>query len=417
MLAALAFLGVVALLAWRAQPLLNIPGQPDGIHVWMGDFRDAIYYPVRAFLDGRNPYDAASYGAAYPVYNLFPLYSPLMLVVHAPFGLLPFEWAELAYAAATVVLLLVVVHLAHRLIGVEATTTRTLAVATLVLVSRPGYLNVLLGQNTLQVALGTYLALYATPRRPWLGAAGLALATIKPTYGIPLALLLLIRADTAIVARAVALAAVLTLPAAAVLAAHAGGVSALLATVPSNYTVTLHDDPVANAVTSAIRVDLFALLSRIGGRELGGTVEAIVGVVVIAAGGVCLWRLARLPQSRAVRNLSAALACLTLLLASYHQNYDLLLLIVPTLAVVYGAWPTAGRRNRLRRAVLTVLLVFPFANHLVAGRLLSTLQVTASPLFVPVASLNALALVAAFAICATVAWRMPPLASVSEIES
>src|SRR5262245_26744521 len=66
-LAAGAFLVVAALLLVRALTLLNVPGHPTH-HGWaLQDFRDAIYYPVVAFLAGHNPYDVQGYFAHYPV--------------------------------------------------------------------------------------------------------------------------------------------------------------------------------------------------------------------------------------------------------------------------------------------------------------------------------------------------------------
>lgn len=392
--AASAFAMAVAVLAYRAGPLLNIPGQPDGIHVWMADFRDAIYYPVVAWLDGNNPYDAALFRGTYPVYNLFPIYSPLTLVLHLPFGLLPFVWSELAYAVATLALLLATVHLASRVVGLDRSWARSLTLAAALLLSRPGYLNVLLGQCTLQVVLGAYLALFLAARRPWLAAMGLALATIKPTYGAPLAILLLARGDVGVVLRGALVAGVPTLLATASLAWQAGGVGPLIATVPDNYVVTLHEDPLANALTSVIRIDLVALLTRPLGAHPGVAAEAAIALVVLGAAGIALWRLAQLPQTAAVRNLSAAVACLAILLCTYHQHYDLLLLIAPALAVCGRRWPPTPGGHLL----LAAMVLLPFANHLLAGRVVDALQPYPVALLA-VTSLNGAALLIAFTVC------------------
>src|SRR5437660_1423304 len=96
-MAAAAFAVAIALAAYRAASLLNIPGQPKDDTRWaLGDFRDAIYYPVVAFLHGDNPYDRP-YAEKYPVYGVQAPYSPFALIVHAPLGLLPYEVAEWVY--------------------------------------------------------------------------------------------------------------------------------------------------------------------------------------------------------------------------------------------------------------------------------------------------------------------------------
>jgi hypothetical protein len=50
--AAAAFLAVTALLTARALNKLDTPGKPYGVDWALSDFRDAVYYPERAFLDG-----------------------------------------------------------------------------------------------------------------------------------------------------------------------------------------------------------------------------------------------------------------------------------------------------------------------------------------------------------------------------
>jgi hypothetical protein len=408
--AAAAFAAVAGGLVYRALPLLNIPGHPDGVHVWMGDFRDAVYYPVVAFLHGVNPYDPVLFSRTYPVYHAFPLYSPATLVLHLPFGLLPYVWAEIAYAVMSGVLLLVTVRVslawcapAPRGAAAGAALpvwTATLAIAAAVLLSRPGYLNALLGQYTLTVALGTYVAWYTPRTRPWLAAGGLALTTIKPTYGLPLAILLLARGDAAVVVRALAIAALPTVAATAVLAADAGGLRPLLADVPLNYAVTVRGDPVANAVTGAFRVDVVAMVARWTHRELAPALEAAITVGVLASAGLALRRLARRRPPDA-RHVGAAIVCLAILLCTYHQNYDVPLLILPVVGLLTHGWPVA--RSRLGRAVLVLLLV-PFANHLLSGRGLAA--VADHPFWMAVmTSVNGAALLAAWAACLGLAWR------------
>ena len=68
--ASAAFLLAIALTAWRTASLLNDPAEPRNDARWaLGDFRDAVYYPSRAFLNGDNPYGPA-YTEAYPVYGV-----------------------------------------------------------------------------------------------------------------------------------------------------------------------------------------------------------------------------------------------------------------------------------------------------------------------------------------------------------
>src|SRR5262245_5494362 len=71
----------------------------------MCDFFGAVYYPVVAFLSGENPYDTERFLALYPVSEPFPLYLPMVLLVHLPLGLLPVQTASMIYFVLTIALM------------------------------------------------------------------------------------------------------------------------------------------------------------------------------------------------------------------------------------------------------------------------------------------------------------------------
>src|SRR4029453_8153253 len=138
-------------------------------------------------------------------------------VAHLPFGLLPHGEAAWAYFATTLVLTVVLAGLAIAGAGAPVTAAAVLALAAACLVSRAGQMNLLLGQVTAQVVIASYVALRWARSRPLLAGLGLALATLKPTYGVPLAALMLlgrgdVRATVAGVVAATALCAVALVP-------------------------------------------------------------------------------------------------------------------------------------------------------------------------------------------------------------
>src|SRR5262249_57031367 len=83
--------------------------------------RDAVYYPVVASLDGRNPYDQSAQARTYPVGQPFPPYLPLTLLAHLPFGLLPHAEAGDLYLAVLVGLTAVLAALAIARCGLAGT--------------------------------------------------------------------------------------------------------------------------------------------------------------------------------------------------------------------------------------------------------------------------------------------------------
>jgi hypothetical protein len=448
-----AFLVMVAAVGYRTHRFINVPGQPHAQGWALQDFRDAIYYPVAALLDGANPYDADAYLAHYPVGNSFPMYTPLMLLVHLPFGLLPYTTAELVYFLATTILVVALAALTLKLCGLQAATAPVFALGALVLVSEPGQWNLYLGQSAATITVATYAALYWARRRPWLAAAGVALVMIKPTSAIPLIVLLSAAGRFTIVVGGVALAALLSAVPAALVLRNAGGLGAFLGSLRGNYA-QFAADPTANAATSDYRVDVVALVARFLGRPLEARAEILLMLCVLGIAGLALMWLNRshrngfacqfetsldtarektaptrderktasestthplAPSSRlplaayrgvhpespgkAYRNraepLSAGIICLAVLLCTYHQTYEVLLAAVPLVALAHGRLgPTVAARPWVRWIGAAALAV-PAINYLVDGWTLNRLRLTGLP-WLALASLNGAALLIGF---------------------
>ena len=399
-LAILAFATLAALGGYRILQNLNVPGEPHLDRFGLRDFRDAIYYPVVSLLEGNNPYDPVSYAKTYPVDSTFALYLPSTLIVHLPFGLLPFRIAELLYTVMTVALVPVLARLAMQLSGTAMRIDRVFALAALILLSRPGQMNLFVGQSALTLAIGSYLALNYPRDRPWLAGLGLAISTFKPTFGLPLGVLMLLRRDWRAAAIGLSLSAAISVGIGVLLTARAGGLLPMLYLLRRNEQVFTAQGPVG-AFSSLIRVDAVAFVSRLAGRPLGTVTEMAIMVGVLAFGGFAVWRLGAAEDAPA-RRLSAALTCVTVIACTYHQIYCLLLLTFPVVTLVAGRWaPRAVSSSSLRRALL-VLLLIPSFNYLASFPALHAFAIP-PPLSVALASLNAGALLVALGLYARVA--------------
>src|SRR5581483_4704946 len=88
LLGAAAFFAVAGAIAYRAVEWTRVYGHPWSRWAFC-DFRTVVYYPAVAFLAGDNPYDAAAFTRTYPAPFEFPPYSPLTILLHLPFALLP----------------------------------------------------------------------------------------------------------------------------------------------------------------------------------------------------------------------------------------------------------------------------------------------------------------------------------------
>ncbi len=389
--AALAFVAVVTLLSARAWTKLDVPGAPNGVDYTLSDFRDAVYYPERAFLDGKNPYDYATL-KTYPTGNGFPVYSPITFIVHLPFGLLSYRTAQLAYFLTTIALTGVLAWLALVMSGAEVDAARVLAIAAVLLISRPGHQNLLLGQTTLQIAIGAYVAMHWARTRPWLAAAGLMLASIKPNWILPLGVLMLFRRDVMPVLIGAFLATVGAALGLVVLAMTPGALPAVLAAARRNFE-GWNVSTIVLPSSSWIRVDAWALFGRFVGGDLSLAAKMVTSAVIIGASAIVLMRLRG--TTSAQRHVSLAVTCLALLLCIHHQAYDLLFLAAPLvgLALVPAALPVDA--PALRSALL-VLLAIPFANYLATESALTVFAVSGTP-WIAITSINGAAMLASWA--------------------
>jgi hypothetical protein len=136
-----------------------------------------IAAPSRRAGDGRNPYDQAAQARTYPVGQVFPPYLPLIRVAHLPFGLVPHGEADALYVAAVVGLTAVLAGLAIAGVGRCVIAAGVLGLTAALLLSRPGEMNLLLGQVAAQRA--RQRARGGRPTRAGAGAARRSFAACR----------------------------------------------------------------------------------------------------------------------------------------------------------------------------------------------------------------------------------------------
>ena len=376
------------------------------------DFASAVYYPTRAFVEGVCPYDAARYVPRFPTPAPASPYLPGTLLLHLPFGLMGPDVSALVYKAVSIGLTLMLAYSALRLNAVRVSGAAVLLIASLIVLSRPGRMNLILGQVTLQFVLAGYVALAFARGRPWVSALGLAVCMFKPTFGVPLGLLLLAQGHRRPVLFGAAAVAIINLPLLVVLSDQAGGATPLakhlMQTALGMQAVTSNDPSL-----SAARVDGVALMSRLWGRPLSPVAQVLTGGAVLSLAALAL-------RSRLVRGsdsypgLSSGIIGSAVLLSVYHQAYDLLFLTLPFVALVYGRLPQPIHAPAVRLPLLA-LFTFLAMNYAVGASVLSRFglvvesgghqAIMREPVAVILTSLNGLALLAVFVAYVTIALR------------
>ena len=370
-----ALLVAAALVGWRCYERMMLPGAPhDAIHTAGSDFRDVIYYPTRAVIAGVNPYDSAednpnSYQSQFPVGNNFPLYSPLIFVPALPIAILPLGISVATWWLVNVGLTILLAYVVWRWCGIVPTVAMTATLSAVILLTRPGQANLYFGQATLLFVLASLAALYWARRRPYLAGVALALATMKPTFGGPLAILMFCRRDW----RTASLGSILGIAAAiiglAIVFSHDATGKSPLAVLRGNQEAT-DRDPAVDPALSNSRIDAVMVAERLLGPAAAPAVRIAIPLLILSVSGLILWRNASQLPATANNNdfensekLSSALILVTMAGCVYHNIYDALLLVVPAAL----AWPASKRRGlmskRWQGLVVCALLVVPAVSY------------------------------------------------------
>jgi hypothetical protein len=399
-LAAAVFVLTAALLGVRLSTRFVLPGETDLAHWGMRDFRDNVHRPVAGFLAGENPYDAARIRREDPARPPFGPYAPSTLLVHLPLGLVQFRTGAVLWFLLTLALTLALARLALLHAGLPATAAGVIALGTLLLWSRPGHWNLLLGQLAAELSVAAIVALLWARRRPALAGAALAVTTLKPSFGLPLAVVMLARRDLKALLVGVAITLALNGISVAVLVGEAGGVRPFVASVMD----TLDDfrvNPGNEPSNNTFRIDLTALIARQLGHAPSPLATAGIAIGVLGVAAFALDRVRRWRDREAAEQLGIAVAGLATLLWFYHMGYDALLLVPSLVALAAGRrrpWSTSPRV----RIALAVLLAVPMVNYLATGTGIDWLGLSGGTRLITT-SINGAALAAAFALVVALA--------------
>jgi Glycosyltransferase family 87 len=368
-----ALLVAAALVGRHCAARMLLPEAPrDPKHTAGADFRDVIYYPTQAMLAGVNPYDSREdnpdgYRARFPAGNNFPLYSPLVFVPAMPFAVLPLSTSLIVWWLLNAGLTVVLAYVTWRWCGVIPSIAMTSTLAAAILLSRPGHANIYFGQATLLFVLASLAALHWARHKPYLAAVALAMATMKPTFGGPLAILMFCRRDW----KAAILGSALGLAAAAIGLAlafsHEAPGTSPLAILLGNQEVT-ESDPAVNPALSNSRIDAVLVIDRLLGP--GATGRMAVSLLILVVSGMVLYRgTARSAVPRETSDwetferVSSAVVLVTIAGCIYHNIYDALLLVVPAAML----FPMPDHRqiapSKWVGLVICVLLVVPALSY------------------------------------------------------
>lgn len=333
----------------------TLPGETwQRLHANLVDFRDIIWVPGRYLLDGGNPYDPGPYLAAQPWAQEFDPYAPAWLLLAIVIAPLPFLVAAAVYQALTTVVAIVLLRVLSRWVFPRAVDIAVPAGLLWLNLWYPGRGSMEGGASIIAV-LGVVLVLRSLCRADpatRLGSLscsiGIALALIKPQFGLPFMLFALVDRRWRDVLRGVAALFVASLPVIIVCSVAAGGFGGFIQSVLRDLAFANSPGaPTGLGSPFQLRVDVVGLLARDGWVDQPGWFEAAVTCVALAAGAFAVWR-TREPLALCA---TTSAACL---LGFVHFPYDVVVIFLPFF-VGLGTMITA-RRRPTRIEGLTILL-------------------------------------------------------------
>lgn len=361
----LLFVAAIAVVVVRADYKRSQPGEIvdsrfDSAQGYR-DFHNAIYFPVRALISGVNPYSKEYVDSYHPDQLGFPPFAPSSVLLHVPLGFLTVGAAEIAYLIINISLLIFICWFSVRKTSYPYVVGAVFMLAAMMVISRPGLLNFLGLQMTLLLVVGTLLALEYSESNPVLSGFGLLLACCKPTYVIPLAVIMLFRRNFSAFAVGVLLCGLVNVGAIWMIASQNEGVENFVSEVTDVYQVDVPVE-VPKVRTSWSRVDVYSIVARWVDVSEMKYLSIWISLGVLAIGA--LFTIMEIdPEHRTgVNSRTGLLAILIMLTSIYHQPYDCLVLWIPLAALLLGDLKAIDGFSSVSRFLLVMLLMIPMVN-------------------------------------------------------
>lgn len=339
----------------------------------MNDFHNGAYFPSKAFANRINPYASDVY-EYYPVSRSAPPYSPVVFMLYHPFTWLDLPAADIAFFAFN---LLVIAGLAwctvdtiRRLVKPDSLCLlnwfgddRLVAIWAfgLIMLSRSGHITMFTGYFTVQLVVGTLMSLHYSRSKPWLAAIGMLLASGKPTYIVPLGILMFFRRDF----KAMVIGLVMSVVFAGAGFGWLASNSSLTAVIDGvrQGLAAFDEDPTELPVFIWTRLDAMGVFAKINQLNPSGLQCLVVMLIMLIPIGGLIWRVRNHETNQESFGLTATISCLALLVTIYHHSYDAMLVLPFWLALIFGGQAMFVWLRTWERFALVGLLTVPVVNY------------------------------------------------------
>ncbi|HMK63196.1 MAG TPA: glycosyltransferase 87 family protein, partial [Acidimicrobiales bacterium] len=335
------------------------------------DFRTNVWDAGHAILGGSDPYDVTAFHRLFPGQGWMPIYGPPHLWLCVVMAGLPLSVATGLWFLFSVIGMLIIGALAVRCFGGSLFTPAVVAVAAVLILSRPGRAS--LNQVTVYYVLASYVAWSQARRHPMVAAGAATVALGKPPFGLPLLGLLILTRAWPVVKRTVVLFVATCVPMLVWLALNAGSLGAVWHDIAGNLRYT--DATAVDRLGAAGRIDAISLIARYV-HDVSGIWQIVAFIMLVVLGAAALRRTTTEPAWSITAPVLLILSA-TALLSIENQGYDLLLLAWPFAAIFSLAWARAGRSIWMMLVPSALALVASVVPAMSTARLLGVVSVEA----------------------------------------
>ncbi len=351
----------VAFAAARAYKNYAVPdGTFEFSDAGMSDFHNGGYYPSLAFREGVNPY-SLEVCDQYPVSRPSASYSPIVFILHMPFSYLSLGVADVVFFGVNLALIGLIAWFGFSMSGVKPHWSHWIGILGLLVISRPGHISLYTGYFTAMLVIGTLMAVHFADRRPVLAGLGMMLASGKPTYILPLIVLMLCRRNFKAVVIGLVFCTIAGVAGLGWLSTHSS-VGDVLQAVQEGQSAH-HDDTTEDPVNTWTRLDLVGIVSKIMAWKPGNGIYFASMLLLLIPPGIILWKTSPLESNRGANGLTGMIVMLVILISIYHHSYDCLLVVVAWIGIAFFGHRILPEAKRFERRLLVVLLGIPAINY------------------------------------------------------
>ncbi len=338
----------------------------------LSDFH-SLYTYTKAFRRGLSPYESHETEDLVMSRPSAP-FSPLVFFILWPISILPMGIADVLLCLANLAMIGWIAKQIFAYAGMKFHRGWWLAVFGFMVLSRAGHITLYTGYITPLLVIGALMAFQHGKQTPWLSGFGIMLTSIKPTYVIPLLIILVFRRNYKAAMIGMVLSGLAAFAGITWLAADSS-YSAVWDTIQYGQDA-FRDDVSEFPVNTWTRIDLVGMFAKVIDWNPNNYVYLAAMIALLIPPGLAIRKIALTENNSSATGLSAFIGMLALLLAIYHHSYDCLLITVPWLAMVLFGKQTLESVPRWHQLAIGFLLFVPAVNYVstLAGRNLLKLE-------------------------------------------